>query len=54
MYRLLEQKGEARERRDQLTHPPYQSRNCWPRLPINSGAGTSPSWAGGAGFWVAK
>ena len=24
MYRLLEQKGEARERRDQVTHPPYQ------------------------------
>jgi len=24
MYRLLEQKGESRERRDQLTHPPYQ------------------------------
>ncbi|HEX8810556.1 MAG TPA: IS3 family transposase [Terracidiphilus sp.] len=24
MYRLLEQKGESRERRDQLTHPPYR------------------------------
>ncbi len=24
MYRLLEQRGENRERRDQLTHPPYQ------------------------------
>src|SRR6202162_1657758 len=24
MYRLLKQKGESRERRDQLTHPPYQ------------------------------
>jgi putative transposase len=24
MYRLLEQRGESRERRDQLTHPPYQ------------------------------
>ena len=24
MYRLLEQHGESRERRDQLTHPPYQ------------------------------
>ena len=24
MYRLLEQQGESRERRDQLTHPPYQ------------------------------
>jgi putative transposase len=24
MYRLLEQRGEARERRHQLTHPPYQ------------------------------
>ena len=25
MYRLLEQRGESRERRDQLTHPPYQN-----------------------------
>jgi putative transposase len=24
MYRLLTQRGESRERRDQLTHPPYQ------------------------------
>ena len=24
MHRLLEQQGESRERRDQLTHPPYQ------------------------------
>lgn len=24
MYRLLERRGESRERRDQLTHPPYQ------------------------------
>jgi putative transposase len=24
MYRLLEQQGETRERRDQLVHPPYQ------------------------------
>ena len=24
MYRLLAQEGETRERRDQLTHPPYQ------------------------------
>src|SRR5260221_11610927 len=24
MYRLLEQRGESRERRDQLVHPPYQ------------------------------
>ena len=24
MYRLLERKGESRERRDQLTHPPYK------------------------------
>ena len=24
MYRLLETQGESRERRDQLTHPPYQ------------------------------
>jgi putative transposase len=24
MYRILEQEGESRERRDQLVHPPYQ------------------------------
>jgi putative transposase len=24
MYRILEQQGESRERRDQLVHPPYQ------------------------------
>jgi len=24
MYRLLEKRGESRERRDQLTHPPYK------------------------------
>ncbi len=24
MYRMLEREGESRERRDQLTHPPYQ------------------------------
>src|SRR6266550_3131751 len=24
MYRLLDEQGEVRERRDQLTHPPYQ------------------------------
>jgi putative transposase len=24
MYRFLKQEGESRERRDQLTHPPYQ------------------------------
>ncbi|MBV9742489.1 MAG: hypothetical protein JO099_01890 [Acidobacteriia bacterium] len=24
LYRLLEARGESRERRDQLTHPPYQ------------------------------
>jgi putative transposase len=24
MYRLLEQRGQSRERRDQLVHPPYR------------------------------
>jgi len=43
MYRVLEQQGESRERRDQLTHPPYQKRNFWRRLPNNSGVGISPS-----------
>ena len=44
MYRLLAQRGESRERRDQLTHPRLtRSRNCWPQLPISYGAGTSPS-----------
>jgi len=32
MYRLLEQRGESRERRDQLTHPPYQK----PELPATA------------------
>ncbi len=43
MYRVLEQQGESRERRDQLAHPPYQKPELRPRLPSNSGVGTSPS-----------
>ena len=43
MYRLLEQRGESREHRDQLIHPPIRSPNYWPRFRISSRAGTSPS-----------
>jgi putative transposase len=43
MYRLLKKRGESRERRDQLTHPPTRNQNCWPRFPISSGVGTLPS-----------
>ena len=32
MYRLLQQKGESRERRNQLIHPPWQ-RQDYPRNP---------------------
>ena len=43
MYRILEQEGESRERRDQLVHPAYHKPSCWPPHPTNFGAGTSPS-----------
>ena len=43
MYRLLSQRGESRERRDQLTIRLIRNQNCWLPLPISSGAGTSPS-----------
>jgi putative transposase len=33
MYRLLERRGESRERRDQLTHPPYQKPELLARAP---------------------
>jgi hypothetical protein len=41
MYRVLEENGGTRERRDQLLHPQY--RNFWPRLPISCGVGISPN-----------
>jgi len=43
MYRLLEQRGESRERRDQLMHPPYRKPELLATAPISSGVGTSPS-----------
>ena len=44
MYRILEaHHGGVRERRDQLTHAPYTSPNCWPSDRTSSGAGTSRS-----------
>ena len=43
MYRLLEQRGESRERRDQLLIRRTKSPSYWPPLPISSGAGTSAS-----------
>jgi putative transposase len=36
IYRLLEQKGETRERRDQLTHPPYQKPELLATAPKNA------------------
>ena len=39
MYRILEQEGELRERRDQLVHPPYQK----PELLATAAARRSPS-----------
>ena len=46
MYRILEDSGEVRDRRDQLCHPSYQNPSCWPPPPTRSGVGTSPScWA---------
>jgi len=41
MHRFLKQQGESRERRDQLTHPPYQKPELLATAPISSGAGTS-------------
>jgi Transposase and inactivated derivatives len=35
MYRLLDEHGEVRERRDQLTHPPYQKPELMATAPIN-------------------
>ena len=43
MYRLLDQNGEIRERRQQLRHPAYQNRSLWRKNPMKSGLGTSPS-----------
>src|SRR5712691_198585 len=43
MHRFLKQEGESRERRDQLTHPPYKKPELLATAPISSGAGTSPS-----------
>ena len=45
MYRLLETHGESRERRDQLTHPPYQKPELLATQANQFGVGTSPSCA---------
>ena len=45
MYRVLEEDGATRERRDQLVHPQYRKRSCWRPPPINSGVGILPSCA---------
>ena len=42
MYRILEQEGESRERRDQLVHPPYQK----PELLAIGLSARSPSYSG--------
>jgi len=43
MYRLLEEHGEVRERRDQLRHPAYQKPELLATRPNQVGAGTSPN-----------
>lgn len=43
MYRILTAHQEARERRNQLRHPVYQSLNCWRRVPTRCDPGKSPS-----------
>ena len=43
MYRLLDQNGEIRERRQQLRHPAYQKPELLAENPMKSGPGTSPS-----------
>jgi putative transposase len=43
MYRLLAARGEVRERRDQLTHPPYAGRSYSPAPRTRFGRGTSRS-----------
>jgi hypothetical protein len=40
MYRLLEEHGEVRERRDQLTHPAYQKPELMATAPNQSGSAT--------------
>jgi len=67
MYRLLEQEGETRERRDQLTHPPYQKPELLATAPnqlwswdITKLKGSAKwtyfsmsSWTSSAGTWSA-
>ena len=48
MYRLLAANGQVRERRDQLTHPPYARPELSPSAPTRCGRGTSPSCSGPA------
>ncbi len=40
MHRILAENGELKERRNQLRHPQYTNRSCWPPVPIRSGVGT--------------
>src|SRR5438067_1293290 len=46
MYRLLAEHAEVRERRDQLRHPVYAPRSCWPAGPTSCGVGISRSCSG--------
>ena len=43
MYRILDDNGEVRERRQQLSHPVTKNRSFWRRSPMRSGPGTSPN-----------
>ena len=44
MYRILEEHGEVRERRNQRRHPNYTKRSCWPKRRTRFGRGISRSF----------
>src|ERR1035438_530694 len=54
MYRLLEQEGETRERRDQLTHPPYQKPELLATAPNQLGLLRNARGGGADGLRVAR
>ena len=43
MYRILDQRGETRERRSQFRHPVYQEPELLANVQTKFGPGTSPS-----------
>jgi putative transposase len=44
MYRILEQEGESRERREQLVHPAYRKPELLATAPNQLWSGISPSF----------